>query len=69
MSIIEGEWAYEQDRFGDWRGYHISGTLRTRLKRDGHARSGLDWAKQDVRIWRVQKLIGGEWVDDLDRFA
>lgn len=67
MAILEGEWAYEQDSFGDWRGYHISGLLRTRLKRDGKAVSALDAAKQDARTWRVQKLVDGEWIDELDR--
>lgn len=66
--VIEGEWAYEQDERGDWRGYHTSGLMRTRLKRDGKGQTALNAAKQDTRTWRVQKLVDGEWQDNLDRY-
>lgn len=67
MAVLEGEWAYEQDKYGDWRGWHVSGLLRTRLKRDGKLISALDAARQDVRTWRLQKVVDGEWVDEIDQ--
>ena len=56
FSIVDGEWTYTQDRYGDWRG--TSGHLRTRLK------FTLDWAKHDVSTGRLQRRgDDGFWID------
>jgi hypothetical protein len=41
-TITCDDWIYTKDRYGDWRGTHVAGQLRTRLK------GTLAWAKQDA---------------------
>ena len=67
-SEIEGEngWLIVNDSFGDWRGVNEALGLRTRLKRGNAERGGLEWVKHDIAAGRLQRRVGGEWVDRID---
>lgn len=57
-TLIVGDWIYTKDRYGDWRGTHVFGQMRTRLK------GTQAWAKQDVADLRLQRRgADGFWID------
>jgi hypothetical protein len=56
----DGDWAYESDRYGDWRATNEARGERTRLKRT------LAAAQADVKAGRFQRRRAGEWEDRID---
>ena len=58
-TVIEGNWVYIRDGYGDWRGTNQNAGIRTRLK------GTLDWAKKDVETGRFQRRKNSEWIDDI----
>jgi hypothetical protein len=58
----DGDWAYESDRYGDWRATNEARGERTRLKRT------LAAAQADVKAGRFQRRRAGEWEDRIEAF-
>jgi YD repeat-containing protein len=56
----DGDWSYERDSFGDYRGVNDRQGQRTRLKRT------LVAAQQDVEAGRLQRRKAGEWEDHVE---